>query len=247
MNIYYVYFYLRSKDSQTAKAGTPYYVGKGKKNRLKNKHKNVPVPKDKSKIIIVEQNLTELQSFILERYYIRWFGRKDTGTGILINKTDGGEGVSGSVTVKDSFGNTKSVSTNNKDFVSGKLKNVVKDTIVVKDSKGNFFRVSKTDPRYLSGEVVHNHTGMVSVKDSQGNNLYVSKTDPRYLSGELKFSGFGKKFSRKTVLCINKKGFVSSILKEDFYSQNNEGTEREWVTTNSNEGRLRKKITLNVF
>jgi hypothetical protein len=97
MNIYYVYFYLRSKDSQTAKAGTPYYVGKGKGKRAWNKHHNTAVPKDKSKIILIEQNLTELQAFILERYYIRWFGRKDTKTGTLHNRTDGGEGVSNRV------------------------------------------------------------------------------------------------------------------------------------------------------
>lgn len=27
-NIYYVYAYIRSKDSETARAGTPYYIGK---------------------------------------------------------------------------------------------------------------------------------------------------------------------------------------------------------------------------
>ena len=31
MTIYYVYAYLRSKDSPNAKAGTPYYIGKGTK------------------------------------------------------------------------------------------------------------------------------------------------------------------------------------------------------------------------
>lgn len=71
MNIYYVYFYLRSKDSKTAKAGTPYYVGKGKGKRATENHIWHRPPKDKSKIILVEQNLTELQAFILERYYIR--------------------------------------------------------------------------------------------------------------------------------------------------------------------------------
>jgi len=52
MDIYYVYFYLRSKESKTAKAGTPYYVGKGKGNRCVEKHhKGIPVPKNKDKII----------------------------------------------------------------------------------------------------------------------------------------------------------------------------------------------------
>jgi hypothetical protein len=89
MNIYtqdyYVYFYLRSDF-------TPYYIGKGKGRRAWTVHKNIGVPKDKTKIIIVESNITELQAFMLERYYIRWFGRKYTNTGILRNITEGGEG-----------------------------------------------------------------------------------------------------------------------------------------------------------
>lgn len=88
MNIYYVYFYLREDF-------TPYYVGKGKNKRAYSKHRKVKLPKDKSRIIIVQDNLSELQAFTLERYYIRWFGRKDNNTGILRNMADGGEGSSG--------------------------------------------------------------------------------------------------------------------------------------------------------
>jgi hypothetical protein len=95
--MYYIYAYIRQYDSKTAKAGTPYYIGKGKKYRLKNKKKghNIPIPKDKKFIVIMESDLTEIGAFALERFYIRWYGRKDLETGILLNRTDGGEGVSG--------------------------------------------------------------------------------------------------------------------------------------------------------
>lgn len=92
MYIYYVYAYLRNKDSATAKAGTPYYIGKGKKNRINEKH-NVSVPIDKSKIIFLETGLSDLGAMALERRMIRWWGRKDLATGILHNKTDGGDGL----------------------------------------------------------------------------------------------------------------------------------------------------------
>lgn len=88
MSLFYTYAYLREDK-------TPYYIGKGKGNRIYLKRKKVNPPKDKSRIIYLKQNLTEEEAFKHEIYMISIFGRKDLGTGILHNKTDGGEGTSG--------------------------------------------------------------------------------------------------------------------------------------------------------
>jgi hypothetical protein len=88
MNDFYTYAYLR-------KNRTPYYIGKGSGNRIYSTKRRLKPPKDKSRIIFLKQNLTEEEAFEHETYMIAVFGRKDLGTGILRNLTDGGEGFSG--------------------------------------------------------------------------------------------------------------------------------------------------------
>lgn len=85
--LYYVYVYLRED-------GSPYYIGKGKGKRITAPH-NVNVPKDASRRVKLHENVTEEEAHRLEMDLIAHYGRKNNGTGILRNLTDGGEGNSG--------------------------------------------------------------------------------------------------------------------------------------------------------
>jgi hypothetical protein len=86
---FYTYAYLRE-------SGTPYYIGKGCKGRCHSRHHRVPVP-PKERILILKSGLSEEEAWSHEKYMIFVFGRKDLGTGILLNCTDGGEGSAGAI------------------------------------------------------------------------------------------------------------------------------------------------------
>lgn len=72
-SIFYVYQYLDSN-------GTPYYIGKGKGNRIHQHHTHVTVP-PVSRRVFVKTDLLESDALALEMTLIRLHGRKvDGGT-----------------------------------------------------------------------------------------------------------------------------------------------------------------------
>ena len=89
-NGFYVYAYLRED-------GTYYYVGKGKNTRAWSSNHRINVPKDSNRIIILEHSLSESIAHDMEILLIAQYGRKDLGTGVLQNRTNGGEGSSGRI------------------------------------------------------------------------------------------------------------------------------------------------------
>ncbi|MBB6299913.1 NUMOD3 domain-containing DNA-binding protein [Rhizobium leucaenae] len=84
--------------------GRPFYVGKGCGRRDVFPKTNVIFKRIVAKIreegkepriVRWQEGLRESDAFSLEMAYIKLFGRRDNGTGVLANLTDGGEGMSG--------------------------------------------------------------------------------------------------------------------------------------------------------
>ena len=89
MDNFIVYGYCRED-------GTFYYIGKGRPRRPYGKRKSgVKPPKDRKRILILHTGLSEETAFDYEEKLILLYGRKDLGTGLLRNMTNGGEGVAG--------------------------------------------------------------------------------------------------------------------------------------------------------
>jgi hypothetical protein len=94
MQKYYTYAYLRED-------GSPYYIGKGKGDRAYRKHWRSKSrggyfdPPPKERIIILKRFEIEDEAYDHEIYMIFVLGRKDKGTGILRNMSDGGKGGKG--------------------------------------------------------------------------------------------------------------------------------------------------------
>jgi hypothetical protein len=90
MDNFVVYAYCR-------KDGTFYYIGKGNPGRpyVWRGKRGINPPLDKSRVLILHSGLSEEIALDYEKRFILFYGRKDTGTGLLKNRTDGGEGTCG--------------------------------------------------------------------------------------------------------------------------------------------------------
>lgn len=92
--------------------GEPFYVGKGKRRRIYDHMKPCHLKKRSYKNSIIKAilaegfepriqkiaiRLSDAEACLLERRLIAQWGRRDIGTGILANMTEGGEGAAGLV------------------------------------------------------------------------------------------------------------------------------------------------------
>ena len=183
-NRFYTYAYLREDK-------TPYYIGKGSGKRIYSTNRSgLKPPKDKSRIILLKQNLTEEEAFKHEKYMIAVFGRKDLGTGILHNKTDGGEGTSNPSEetklriVQSRFGYTHTEETRQK---ISKKKKGKKNTIEHNEKVGLALRNAKVNCKFwkitfADNSVIYLHGIEQWAKENGYNQSHISKV----ASGKLK-------------------------------------------------------------
>jgi hypothetical protein len=199
-NIYYVYQYLR-EDS------TPYYIGKGKGNRIYEKH-NVSIPTDKSRIIKIAENLTENQAFNLEIELIAKYGRKDLGTGILRNLSSGGDGNSGWVPTNETrekirLGNKgKKRNEETRKKMSSSKQNMSKET----KCKMSISHIGKKLPIEQREKIGNAHRGKIVTKETceKISASRIGEKNPNYgksMSGKNN-PFYGKKHSPETIAKI---------------------------------------------
>lgn len=212
---YYTYAFLRED-------GTPYYIGKGKGYRIHDKKGRPCNLPPKERIIKLKQNLTEEEAFRHEKYMISVFGRKDLGTGILHNKTDGGEGTSGLVHKEQS--KIKMATCRDTKYWNNGIKNVR-----AKECPGEGWILGKLNNKQNSFR-----KGLYWWNN--GEELKVSKECP----GEGWVRGFGK--------LINKKGCGKKHNEEGFTTKGlcwwNDGHSNKMHKECPGEGWVRGKIPL---
>jgi group I intron endonuclease len=214
-NNYYVYILINPISN------SPFYVGKGQikdckgrryrriKDHLnfvdtRNTYKVNTIKKIKKMgkdpiVEIFKDNISEEESFLLEKMLIEKYGRKDIKTGILTNLTEGGEGPSGK---KHSEETKRKLSIIRKDWLA---------------KNGNPFE-GKTH----SDETRKNFSIMRKGNNMGEKNYFFGKKHTDEAKHKIRLSRLGTKLSEETKLkCANVGAKNGSAKKYIFTSPNN--------------------------
>jgi hypothetical protein len=203
-NRFYTYAYLRVDR-------TPYYIGKGQTGRIYQKGgKPCGVPRDKSRIIFLKKNLTEEEAFKHEIYMIDVFGRIDLGTGILHNKTNGGEGCSGWIMPDEVKKKIGAKNKGNKNCLDRKISEETKRKI----SEANTGNVSYWKGKKQSKETIEK---MKLTKKMKGDSI--GENNPRAKKWKIIYGNGTEEIIKSLQTWARKNGYNPSSLR-NFYNGN---------------------------
>lgn len=173
----YVYRHIRVDKNE------PFYIGIGSDNRYRranerarrNKHWKNIVAKTPFEVEVLFDNLSWEEACRKEIEFIELYGRKDIGTGTLVNLTGGGDGA---------YKTIPSIETRNK--LSQKAKGKVYKAITksrISNTLKELYKDSKNHPR--SRKVICIKTNIIydSIKDAAIKNNIEPKYLRRYLDG----------------------------------------------------------------
>jgi hypothetical protein len=160
---YYTYAYLREDR-------TPYYIGKGQGNRAYVKRYGkgrARRPKNLNNIILLKQNLTEEEAFKHEIYMIAVFGRKDLGTGILHNRTNGGDGTSGWVPSEETRKKMSVTAKNMSENHKAKISAAAKGRLFSEETRSKLSAVGKNMSKERRAKMSELHKGKTNSEETK--------------------------------------------------------------------------------
>jgi hypothetical protein len=196
----------------------PFYIGIGKTNKRaysrskRNKYWISIVEKTEYKVEILFDDLTWEQACEKECEFIKLYGRKDKGTGILTNMTDGGDGAKNpseyakELSRKRLTGNTYRRGTKNNDLTIEKIKKARANQIITEEHKK---KISEAGKGRVVSEETKKKIGIGNSKSLLGRKL------PKEVCEKMSKSRTGEKHWNYKITPEMREYIIKHFIKRD--------------------------------
>lgn len=198
---YYVYAHYVTGES------LPFYIGKGKGNRAYDLKGRSKFWNRKAKngftVKFIRTNLTEETSLLLETKMILFYGRRDSGTGCLVNHTDGGDGL-----INPSADTRKKIGRANKErfkdlefrekFSEAQRNKVVKESTRAKMSKAQTNRFKSAEERNTLKQLSTEAWSSAELRKKQSKLIFQKHKENPEIANKIRQYRLGKNLSAES-------------------------------------------------